>query len=381
MIILGVMIKKVISILVFFLPVAMLSAQTYPKEQGIIRMMTYNVAYCRGFDGYQDGNKTNKYNTERIGKIIKALDPDVVALQELDSGNINKRFLLEEIQKASGIDYEFIYGVSDLADVGNYGLGILIKKKYPVLQVRKYKLPGTVYGSNPPIKNNDRLMLRIMTDRFYFMCTHLDLNDEQRTISAGMINNELEYMRKPSFLAGDLNDSHRWNGGAFANYFNDTWDLFSTTEYTISNPNNKSTIDYILHHAYNGENEYSVVSTHAVRGMLQIPNELTQILVEYASDHVPVILDIRDNKSVGISLLEEDSFSIIQKEDYLHVDKCPGGDFFYKIYSSSGGCINIGSVNENRHFISIGQLYKGTYFLTIQKANGHVVYNRKFIKL
>ncbi len=380
MITLDVMVKKVISTLVFVLSVITLSAQTYSKEPGVIRMMTYNVAYCRGFDGYQDGSKTDKQNTERIGKIIKALDPDVVALQELDSGNINRRFLLEEIQKASGIDYEVIYGMSDLADVGNYGLGILIKKKYPVLQVRKYKLPGTVYGSNPPIKNKDRLMLRIMTDRFYFMCTHLDLNDEQRIISAGIINNELEYMRKPSFLAGDLNDSHRWNGGAFTNCFNDTWDLFSTTEYTISNPNNKNTIDYILYHAYNGESQYSVVSTHAVRGMLQIPNEPTQILVEYASDHVPVILDIRDNKSVGISDLEEDSFFIIQKENSLYVDKCMEGDFSYKIYSISGGCINIGSVNENRQLIPIGQLQKGTYFLTLHATGGHMVYNQKFIK-
>lgn len=97
MITLDVMVKKVISTLVFVLSVITLSAQTYSKEPGVIRMMTYNVAYCRGFDGYQDGSKTDKQNTERIGKIIKALDPDVVALQELDSGNINKRFLLEEI--------------------------------------------------------------------------------------------------------------------------------------------------------------------------------------------------------------------------------------------------------------------------------------------
>jgi len=187
-------------------------------------------------------------------------------------------------------------------------------------------------------------------------------------------------MRKPSFLAGDLNDSHRWNGGAFTNCFNDTWDLFSTTEYTISNPNNKNTIDYILYHAYNGESQYSVVSTHAVRGMLQIPNEPTQILVEYASDHVPVILDIRDNKSVGISDLEEDSFFIIQKENSLYVDKCMEGDFSYKIYSISGGCINIGSVNENRQLIPIGQLQKGTYFLTLHATGGHMVYNQKFIK-
>ena len=54
MITLDVMVKKVISTLVFVLSVITLSAQTYSKEPGVIRMMTYNVAYCRGFDGYQD---------------------------------------------------------------------------------------------------------------------------------------------------------------------------------------------------------------------------------------------------------------------------------------------------------------------------------------
>ena len=57
MITLDVMVKKVISTLVFVLSVITLSAQTYSKEPGVIRMMTYNVAYCRGFDGYQDGSK------------------------------------------------------------------------------------------------------------------------------------------------------------------------------------------------------------------------------------------------------------------------------------------------------------------------------------
>ena len=52
----------------------------------------------------------------------------------------------------------------------------------------------------------------------------------------------------------------------------------------------------------------------------------------------------------------------------------------YKIYSISGGCINIGSVNENRQLIPIGQLQKGTYFLTLHATGGHMVYNQKFIK-
>lgn len=369
-----------ISILFFLLCICYtcVSAQ-YEKPEGVIRIMTYNVAYCRGYDSYQDGSKTNPYNTERIGKIIKALDPDIIALQELDSGNINKRFLLQEIQKASGIDYEVIYGMSDLAPVGNYGIGILIKKKYPVLQVRKIKLPGTVYGTNPPVKNNDRLLFRIMTDRFYFMCTHLDLNDDQRVASAAIINNELDYMRKPTFLAGDMNDSHRWGGGAFAQFFNDKWDRFSTDEFTISNPKNESTIDYILYYNYKDKNEYSPVSTHAIRGMLTIPGEPTQIQVEYASDHLPVIVDIKDNTSVGMTEQKRYPLSIIQKENRLSINGLPEGHLSYHIFSNSGSCMDTGNVTISNNSIAIDSLTKGTYILNILQ-NGNAIYNYKFMK-
>ena len=338
----------------------------HEKPAGAIRFMTYNVSYCRGFDSYQNGSKTNPYNTQRIGKIIKALDPDVVALQELDSGNINKRFLLDDIRKATGVDYQVIYGASDKADVGNYGVGILIKRNIPVLDIKKKKLPGTVYGSNPVIKNNDRLLLRIMTENFYFNCTHLDLNTEQRVNSAAIINNELDYLRKPSFLAGDLNDSHRWNGGAFTEFFNETWDIFSTLEYTISEPENHSTIDYILYYNYNNKNLYKSVGSRAVRGMLEIPGE-SPIQVEYASDHLPVYADVIFNNPSSTEILNSDEVKIIQEKDCIRFEGLEEGLYEVIISQLSGKTIYSSQVS-NIVPIEINKLMKGPYLIRLTKG-------------
>ncbi len=364
----------------FLLSIYLNTWAQYEKPEGVIRFMTYNVAYCRGYDGFQNGSKTDIYNTQRIGKIIKALHPDVVALQELDSANINNRYLLEDIKNASGIDYQMVYGVSDYdAYAGNYGNGILIKKDFPVLGVKRMKLPGTVYGSEPPIKNNSRLLLRVMTEKFYFMCTHLDLDTEQRINSGSIINNELDYMRKPSFLAGDMNDSHRWGGGVFTSSFNETWDLYSTTDYTISLPDNQNTIDYILYHNYKNRNEYSAVSSYAVRGKLDIPGESYPIQVEYASDHLPVILDVKDNFSTGLSESCLSKVLVQQRDNQLSLYGLSDFSYTYFVYSMAGFPICSGTVRENENLIPLDFLEKGLYILKLMQGE-QTILNWKFVR-
>ena len=81
----------------------------YPKpSQSAIRLMTYNSYYCRGNTGTPAVSQTN---TENFARVIKTLDADIVAIQELDKGalNRNKRDLLQEIADATGIDYQVVF--------------------------------------------------------------------------------------------------------------------------------------------------------------------------------------------------------------------------------------------------------------------------------
>src|SRR5690606_38874589 len=51
--------------------------------RGRIRVVSYNVHYCRGLDG--------RFAPERIARVLQDLNPDIVAVQELDSGRSRSR--------------------------------------------------------------------------------------------------------------------------------------------------------------------------------------------------------------------------------------------------------------------------------------------------
>lgn len=141
-------------------------------------------------------------NTKRFANILKALDADVVALQELDSAANGrwKRVLLDDIAKWSGLDYVQVYGIAADYDGGSVGNGTLVKRWLPIKKIKKMKLSSDL----------GRILIRTDFEDFSFMSTHLDLDDKHRMNEAAAICTELDYIRKPVFLAGDMNDSHRW---------------------------------------------------------------------------------------------------------------------------------------------------------------------------
>ena len=271
--------KKITLLLAFFICLNIsLNAQTYPKKENVIRLLTYNTHYCKGGS---DPGSIDDYNTRRLASVIEALDPDVVALQELDSAmsDRRRRDLLKQISEFTGLDYQHFFGGLAPINGGKVGPGLLFKKDLEVVKKKIIPLAG----------DEARSAVRVDFEKFTFMGTHLDLNDEARRQSATIINDVSNGYRKPVFLAGDLNDSHRWSGGGAAfPVLTNEFAIKSSTEGTLPGQPNE-TIDYILFDDNGQPSAVNFLETGVVK-KLNFNGKVEDL--DTVSDHFPVYLDI-----------------------------------------------------------------------------------------
>lgn len=151
-----------------------------------IQVMSYNVRHCAGMDLVVDYDRT--------ATVIAQQQPDVVALQELDSmtGRSGQHDQLGEL--ASRTEYHPVFGGAIDFDGGKYGVGILTRE-IP-LSTKRIPLPG----------EEPRVLLVVELQDYVMACTHLDLEDEQRLASVPLIVEEAQRWQKPFILAGDWND-------------------------------------------------------------------------------------------------------------------------------------------------------------------------------
>lgn len=271
----------------FFVGAALLlsvcvSAQNYNKEKGTIRLLTYNTHYCKGAT---DPGELTRDNIEKLGKVIKALDADVVALQELDSASIHRgnRYLLKEIADATGMEYVPYYGNAAPFDEGSIGCGVLIKNTLPVKGIQVIHLPG----------DETRAAVAVELKNFIFIGTHSDLNDEKRREGAQIVCDWVGKKSKPVFLAGDLNDSHRWpNGGVSFPVWVKYFDIISdTTGNSIpGRTDSEALIDYVLLLKNRKASKVKVLRTHILRTVSVDGKSVDTATV---SDHYPVFVDVK----------------------------------------------------------------------------------------
>lgn len=151
-----------------------------------VRLMTYNVRNAIGTDGVTDYG--------RVASVISHYDPDVVALQELDSMTRRSggRDLLACLSAATGMKATWARAIA--FDGGSYGIGVLSRET--PLSVRVVPLPGS---------EEERRLLVVEFRDYVFACTHLSLDAGDRLASAGLIASAASGWEKPFFVAGDWN--------------------------------------------------------------------------------------------------------------------------------------------------------------------------------
>lgn len=184
--------RLVITLLVLLSVAGRLAAEL-PQE---IRVLTYNIHHGEGVDG--------KFNLARIAGIIKAVSPDVVALQEVDQNTARASGADQpaELARLTGMDVAFGQNI----DFQGGGYGTAVLSKLPVKAHASVKLPSLYDGEQRGVQLLD---LGAPGDPgLVFLCTHFDHrpDDRERMASAELVN-ELagKYGNRLMILAGDLN--------------------------------------------------------------------------------------------------------------------------------------------------------------------------------
>ncbi len=174
-----------------------LPGSAQPRTNTTIRVLTYNIHHGEGTDG--------QFDLARLAAIIKSVDPDLVALQEVDNkteraGGVDE---LTELGRLTGMHTAF--GKAMNFQGGGYGVGIL--SRWPILKAENYPLPGT-----PDREPRTALTVEVKTGkhgaRLQFTSTHLDQGREigNRLAQAAEINQRLVREKDlPTILAGDMN--------------------------------------------------------------------------------------------------------------------------------------------------------------------------------
>lgn len=237
-----------------FLIIILLGLVLVSCKQRPLLVMSYNVRYCAGMDLVINYNRT--------ASVINRQQPDVVALQEIDSMTIRsgRHDQLDEL--ASRTQYHQVFGAAIDYDGGKYGVGILTREK--PLSWKRIPLPG----------EEPRVLLVVELRDYVMACTHLDLEEDQRLASVPLIVEEAQRWKKPFILAGD------WNDGpdsellqAMSQFFT----VLSCTEPTYPADEPNECIDYI---AFFNSRHLEALESHVI-------NE------PEASDHRPIVVKIR----------------------------------------------------------------------------------------
>lgn len=182
--------KTIIAVIILIgitLSCGRLSQKSQPEQTLQLQVMSYNVRHCAGMDWVVDYDRT--------AAVIAKWQPDVVALQELDSmtGRSGQCDQLGELADRTG--YFPIFGSAIDYDGGKYGVGILTREA--PLSSKRIPLPG----------EEPRVLLIVEMKDFVMACTHLDLEEAARLASVPLIVEEAQRWQKPFLLAGDWNDT------------------------------------------------------------------------------------------------------------------------------------------------------------------------------
>lgn len=195
------------------------------RNEGELVLMSYNVRNGKGMD--------NKRNLNRTAAVIRAAQPDVVALQEIDS--VTRRSEGNDVAAVLGRKCSMYHTFSKAInyDGGGYGVALLSREK-PVA-VQRFALPG---------REEARTLLYVEFEQYAVVSTHLSLTAEDRMASLAVIDSVATMCTKPIYIAGDWNATPE---SAFGRALGEKMQYLTDTKAcTFPADNPDRVIDYIV---------------------------------------------------------------------------------------------------------------------------------------
>ncbi len=166
--------------------------------RGRLRVVTYNLHYCRGLDG--------RFAPERIARVLHDLEPDIIAVQEVDSGRHRSRGEDQLAYLAEALGMHSCFCASIEVGSERYGHGLLSRQ--PIEVRRRARLPN---GGRIRIEPRDAIsaVTTFYDQEILLVGTHLGLAPAERAAQIDFLL-EKEWlggvtMAQPAIFMGDLN--------------------------------------------------------------------------------------------------------------------------------------------------------------------------------
>ncbi len=264
-----------LSFLALFLSCGGWSKNMKKGEMSPITLMSYNMRIA-------SPPSLGWGNTEldSIARVIRENKPDLVALQEVDrytdrSGkSIHQAAKLAEM---TGMNYYF--APAEKKSGGYQGVGIL--SKFPIMGGIKAKLPTLMSSDNGETRSLAGAWININGAEILFLCTHLDHRSiDDRMYQAEQILEEIQdYTDQPIIFAGDFNSQiHKNNDGVYSLLSSEFELIKSDPPLTFPQIKPRVAIDHFL------------LNKPALD--LFVVKDYYTIEEEYASDHLPLVLEL-----------------------------------------------------------------------------------------
>jgi len=225
-------------------------AQNPNNDRPVVRVLTFNILHGATTKG--------DFNLDTIASVINEVQPDLVALQEVDF----KTHRAKDFDLATELGWRTkmapLFGKAMNFDGGGYGEGVLTRM--PIISSRTVALPHS--PGNEPRAALEVTVELASGDTICFVGTHLEhqRNNPDRIDQTKKLNAVFTRNKYPTILAGDLNDTPQSQPiQILKKYWTDASGDNPQPTFSSANPQRK--IDYVF---YRPTKQWKVVESRVI---------------------------------------------------------------------------------------------------------------------